>query len=123
MRVSTMTSFIRISDIPDDELHLLPIIGLREQNRKNRRRFNAPANASDKQEAEAPPQGRAQRAEAAPAEVAPAATGRFVTDWQLHDEPRPSAQFRFDREGRDDDENRTAVEGIDALYVELGGEG
>jgi len=117
-----MTSFIRISDIPADELHLLPIIGLREQNRKHRRRFNAPTYASGGQEADAAPQGRAQRAEAAPAEVAPAAMGRFVTDWQLHDEPRPSAQFRFDREGRDD-ENRTAVEAIDALYVELGGEG
>lgn len=118
-----MTSFIRISDIPADELHLLPIFGLRQQIRKDRRQFRSPANETHEQEADvAAPQGRAQHARAAPAAVSPVELGQFVTDWQLHDEPCPSARFRFDNE-EPPDEVLTTGETLDALYVELGGEG
>jgi hypothetical protein len=118
-----MTSFIRISDIPADELHLLPILALRQQIRKDRRQFSSPVNETYEQEADsAAPQGRAQHAEASPAEVSPADLGQFVTDWQLHDEPCPSARFRFDKE-EPPDEVLTRSETLDALYVDLGGEG
>jgi hypothetical protein len=118
-----MTSFLRISDIPADELHLLPVLGLRKQIRKDRSRPSSPANAAPEREANgAALQGRARHAGAAPAEVPPAEPGQFVTDWQLHEEPRPSAPFRFDREGRDD-VNHSAAAALAALYVELGGEG
>jgi hypothetical protein len=118
-----MTSFIRISDIPTDELHLLPIFGLRQQIRKDRRQFRLPANETHEQEADRDaPQDRAQPARAAPAEAFPTELGQFVTDWQLHDEPCPSARFRIDNE-KPPGEVLTRGETFDALYVELGGEG
>jgi hypothetical protein len=116
-----MTSFLRISDIPADELHLLPILGLRQQIREDRCRFSPPAAAAQEPEAGAG-KGRAHQAGAPPAGVSLAERERFITDWQLHDEPRPGSRFRF---GSADPrvEAHTTDGAIDALYVELGGEG
>jgi len=60
-----MTSFIRISDIPHGEMRLLPIIGLRQQIQEDRNRSQ------------------------------PAALSEFVTDWQLPNNPVPSALAPF----------------------------
>jgi hypothetical protein len=104
--LNTMTSFIRISDIPPDELYLLPIIGLRQQIREHRNRLSSPNSRVNEGEADGTLPGRAHHAEAPAAEVPLAGVERFVTDWQMQDEPRPSSRFRFDREGIDDDEDR-----------------
>jgi hypothetical protein len=101
-----MTSFIRISDVPADELHLLPIIGLRQQIREDRNRLSSANSRINEGEADGSPPGRAHHAEAPAAEVSPATGGGFVTDWQLQDEPRPSSRLPFDREDIDDDEDR-----------------
>jgi hypothetical protein len=124
-----MTSFIRISDIPPDELHLLPIIGLRQQIREDRSRPGSP-------------NGRALRAEVSAAEVWAAPGGRFVTDRQLQDEQRPGSRLPFDREDRDEDFGGSKGEDaggegekppagaspgrgedFDILYEDIGGEG
>jgi hypothetical protein len=147
-----MTSFLRISDIPADELYLLPIIGLRQQIREDRSPPSSSANANSEQQTESPPLGPAHHAGTAPRKESPAADARFVTDWQLQDEPCPSASCRFDKEGLDDEDrddegldedfddsldehagegedrscpNEGHIEGetFDALYVDLGGEG
>jgi hypothetical protein len=134
-----MVSFIRISDIPSDELHLLPITGLRQQIREDRSRLISPNSRIDEGETDGSLPGRPHRAEAAAAEVPLAAEERFVTDWQLQDEPRPSPRLPFGKEDSDDDsededageeqENYRAdgthdtAEDFDALYVDIGGEG
>lgn len=147
-----MTSFLRISDIPADELYLLPIVGLLQQIREDRSRPSSSANASSEHQTESPPRDPAHHAVASPRKESPAADAKFVTDWQLQDEPCPSAHFRFDKEslgnedhddeGLDEDfeeskdedagkgadnfrPNEDHIEGetFDALYVDLGGEG
>src|SRR5262249_15406247 len=117
-----------------------------------RNRLSPPNGPTNEEAADGSPPGRAHHAEAA-AEVSPAAGGEFVTDWQLHDEPRPSSHLPFDREDIDDgggrdgedfddedfddseeedaedeepshaDRNGSSGEGLDALYVDIGGEG
>jgi hypothetical protein len=72
-----MISFIRIVDIPPDELHLLPIIGLRQQIREDRNRLSPPNSRTDQGERDGSRPGRALHAEAPAAEVWPAAGGRL----------------------------------------------
>jgi hypothetical protein len=114
-----MMSFIRLTDIPADELHLLPIRGLRQQIRKDRCRINSPPHRREPDSAA--PQGGAQHDGASPAKLPQAAGEQFVTDWQLHDAPPFATRLRFGREGCED-KNRAAAEAIDVLYVEHGGE-
>ena len=57
--INTMTSFIRIVDIPPDELHLLPIIGLRQQIREDRNRLSPPNSRTDQGERDGSRPGRA----------------------------------------------------------------
>jgi hypothetical protein len=151
--MNTMTSFIRISDIPPDQQHLLPSIGLRQPIREERNRLRSPNSRINEGEADGSLPGRAHHAEAPAAEVPLAAEERFVTDWQLQDEPRPGSRLPFDREDIEDeerdgedfddedfdgseeedageeeeshpaDENHDTGEDFDALYVDIGGEG
>jgi hypothetical protein len=120
-----MNSFIRISDIPANELHLLPIIGLRQQIREDRSRPSSPDNVTNERQAVNSPPDPAQHPEAASREW-PQAVGSFVTEWQLQDEPRPSARSCFDKEDLDEEEHGdegSHDEDFGALYMDLGGEG
>jgi hypothetical protein len=148
-----MTSFIRISDIPPDELHLLPIIGLRQQIREDGNRLSLPSSWIHEEKADGSLPGRGHHTQAPAAEVLPATEESFVTDWQLDDEPEPRSRPRIDRkdidgdedpdgEGFDDEDFDDEVGGggeeeersyaneihdpsatSDALYVDIGGEG
>jgi hypothetical protein len=80
-----MTSLIRISDIPPEELHLLPIIGLRQQIRADRSWPSSPDSRTGQGERDG---------------------DSFVTDWQLQDEPRPDSRLPADREDTHEDEDR-----------------
>jgi hypothetical protein len=99
-----MPSFIRISDIPPDELYLLPIIGLRQQIREDRSRPSSPNGRTEQGERDGSLPGQTFHTEAQTAEVWAAAGGRFVTDWQLQDELRPSSRLPFDKEDIDDED-------------------
>jgi hypothetical protein len=148
-----MSSFIRVSDIPPDELHLLPIIGLRQQIGKDRSRPISPNGRTEQGERDSSLPVQTFRTAAEAAEVWAVAGGRFVTDWQMKDELRPSSPLPFDKddiddEDRDDDdfddedfegskdedageeekscnadENYDTGKDFDALYVDIGGEG
>jgi hypothetical protein len=148
-----MASFLRVSDIPPDELHLLPIIGLRQQIRADRNRPIPPDVRTDRGERGSVRPGRALQAGVPAAGVWAPAGGGFVTEWQLHDEPRLGPRLPFgggdtDGKDRDDDdfneedfdtsgdgeageedgslradENHNPGEDFDALYVDVGGEG
>jgi hypothetical protein len=101
-----MTSFLRISDIPPHELHLLPIIGLRQQIREDRNRPSPPNDRTDPGEAESSSRGQTFHADVLAAEMSAATGETFVTDWQLQDEPRPNSRLPFNGEDSDDDEDR-----------------
>jgi hypothetical protein len=145
---NTMTSFVRISDIPPEELHLLPIIGLRQQIRLDRLRPSIPNHRTGEGVQGGFRPGQTFHTEIPAAEVWAATEERFVTDWQLQDEPLSSARFPIDREDSGDDEDREdenfgdeededgdekgvvpasenhpAGDNFEALYVDLGGEG
>ena len=77
-----MTLFIRIADIPPDELHLLPIIALRQQIREDRNRPTLLNGRTDQSKRDGSRPGRALYAEAPAPEVWPAVGGRVVTDWR-----------------------------------------
>ena len=109
-----MTSIIRISDIPHDELHLLPIIGLRQQIREDQHRLSSPNSRSKA-----------------------AAREWFVTDWQLQARPIDRVNIDDDEDcddsedehsGKEEenyhtDENHNKGQDFGALYVDIGGEG
>ncbi len=77
-----MASFIRIADIPPDELHLLPIIALRQQIREDRNRPRPLNGRTDQSKRDGSRPGRAHFAEVPAAKVWPAVGGRVVTDWR-----------------------------------------
>src|SRR5262249_53326266 len=101
---NTMTSFIRISDIPPDELHLLPISALRQQIIEDRKRPSPSKGRTDQgnQKGSAPRQTF--HAEVTVAGVWQAAAGRFDIADQLQDGPRSSSRLPVDEEDIDDDE-------------------
>ncbi len=101
-----MSSFVRISDIPPDELNLLPTFGLRQQIRKDRNRISSPNSRINEGMADGSPPGRAQHAESSAVDVSPAAGERFVTEWQLQNEQPPSSGLPFGREDIHNDEDR-----------------
>jgi hypothetical protein len=92
---------IRISDIPQDELHLLPVVGLWQQIEDDRNRTapteqrNRGTNRPDKL-----PDTLLRAAE--PMSVPDAG---FVTDWQLEPEAAPSSRLPVDSVDADADKD------------------
>jgi hypothetical protein len=142
-----MPSFTLIPDISPDELHLLPIPGLRQQIRKDRSRPSSPNGRTEQGERDGSLPRQNLHTEAQAAELRAVAWGSYVADWQLQDELRSSSHLPFNKEdsndrdrdddhlegsedkdageveGCYDDENHDTGEDFDALYVDIGGEG
>jgi len=98
-----MASFIRISDIPPEELHLVPITGLRQQIREDRNRPTPLNIRTAHGETDGFRPAGPFHPKVPAAEVWTAAGERFVTDWQLHNDLRPGSCLPFAREDIDND--------------------
>jgi hypothetical protein len=75
-----MTSFQRISDISPDELHLLTILGLRQQIREDRNQASPPNRRTSEGEPDGLASGRALDAEVPVAEAGEAAGESSITE-------------------------------------------
>jgi hypothetical protein len=98
-------NIIRISDIPQDELHLLPIVGLRQQIEEDRNRTvpkNHPTESPKRGVSQPDKLPHTMRRAAAPMTVAGAG---FFTEWQMQDEPPPNSRLPVDRENADADKD------------------
>jgi hypothetical protein len=75
-----MTSLLRISDIPPDEVHLLPILGLRQQIRVDGNRPSPPIGRTDLGEWEGISRGQPFHSDVPASELWGASEDRFVTE-------------------------------------------
>src|SRR5262249_2657444 len=99
--IHTMASFLRVADIPADELYLLPISDLRRQIRADRNRPSPFDGRTDRGGRDGFRPVAGSHAGVSAAGVLAAVGATFVTDWQLQDEPCPGSRLPGRREDID----------------------
>jgi len=100
-----MNTLTRISDIPPDELCLLPLIGLQDHIAEDPLKLNSRSRQIGERARESLHFRRSLLPARPDAGALPAGVGNFVTDWQMQDEQHQSSLRGVEREDFDEDED------------------